>query len=248
MPLPRHSHGAGYRAESSGPGWAASWRSASKGRPRTPLRNLQPHPVAGCPCELRQVGEGRRPRRPQEYWAQGTVPLPGWRPSEGILQLRPSSEGWRAYDAHPAGTGDGAFPRHRRIEDALPHVSARKGPLSRSVEQCGHGGPCPSRGIPKSEAAQPIREVGRVRVPAVSKSIGRRGLRPSRRAFAPQFFQSSRTATLQGGLSCRMNTHRGLCPSSKVPWEGPRPRPSPRCAYNKLLIGTDAGHPALYSG
>jgi hypothetical protein len=61
MPLPRHSHGAWDRAESAKPGWAASWRSARKGRPRAPLRNLKPHPMAGCPCEPRQVGEGRRP-------------------------------------------------------------------------------------------------------------------------------------------------------------------------------------------
>jgi hypothetical protein len=30
MPLPRHSHVAGCRAESAGPGWDASWRSAAR--------------------------------------------------------------------------------------------------------------------------------------------------------------------------------------------------------------------------
>jgi hypothetical protein len=57
-------------------GGTVSSRSARKGRPRAPLRNLQLHPMAGCPCELRQVGEGPRPRRRQEHWAHGTVPLP----------------------------------------------------------------------------------------------------------------------------------------------------------------------------
>jgi len=52
----------------------------------------------------------------------------------------------------------------------------------------GHGGPCPSLGITKSKAAEPIRQVGRDGVPAVRKNIGRRGLRPSRRAFAGPIF------------------------------------------------------------
>jgi hypothetical protein len=88
----------------------------------------------------------------------------------------------------------------------------------------GHGGPCPSRGIPKSEAAQPIRQVGRDRVLAVRENIGHRRLRPSRRAFAPQFFQSSRTATFVGDVSRRMNGHEGQCRSRGSP---NRRHPSP---------------------
>jgi hypothetical protein len=38
-----------------------------------------------------------------------------------------------------------------------------------------------------------------------------------------QSFQSPGTATLQGGLSCRMNGHGGPCPSHRVHWEGPCP-------------------------
>jgi len=72
----RTSSNRGHPSTLASPGGTASSRSASKGRPRAPLRNLQPHPMAGCPCEPRQVGEGRRPRRPQEYRAQRTVPLP----------------------------------------------------------------------------------------------------------------------------------------------------------------------------
>jgi hypothetical protein len=75
-------------------------RSARKGRTRAPLRNLQPHPMAGCPCELRQAGrdgipavrrnirhrglcpshkvpwKGPRPRGPEKCRAQRTAPLP----------------------------------------------------------------------------------------------------------------------------------------------------------------------------
>jgi hypothetical protein len=40
-------------------GSTVSSRSARKGRPRTLLRNLQRHPVAGCSSELRQVGRDR---------------------------------------------------------------------------------------------------------------------------------------------------------------------------------------------
>jgi hypothetical protein len=53
----------------------------------------------------------RTPRGQPKRWAQRTVPLPGWRPAEGILRLWPSCNGWRACDAHAAGTEDRAPPR-----------------------------------------------------------------------------------------------------------------------------------------
>jgi len=56
----------------------------------------------------------------------------------------------------------------------------------------GHGGPCPSRGIPKSKAPQPIREVGRDLVLAVQKNIGHRGLCPSRPIGKPRAFRDTR--------------------------------------------------------
>jgi hypothetical protein len=113
----------------------------------------------------------------------------------------------------------------------------------------GHGGPCPSRGIPKSKAPQPICQVGRDSVIAVRENIGRRGLRPSRAIGKPRapwdICQSERDCVLAMRMRRGRGTvplprsfpgrgrvpavrenmgHRGLCPSHKVAWEGPSPR------------------------
>jgi len=86
--LPNRRHPAAFAC----PRGTTSPRSTRKGRPQAPLRNLQRRPVAGCPCELRQVGEGPRPRRPQEYRAQRTAPLPRG-PMGGTASSRSARKG-----------------------------------------------------------------------------------------------------------------------------------------------------------
>jgi hypothetical protein len=132
------------------------------------------------------------------------------------------------------------LPRHRRVEDALPYVPGRKRPLSsRSVEQCGHGGPGPSRDG----------WLGRTVSPRALKYIVHRGLRPSYRVRwgdraaavrkerqtpvpAPNLQRDLmagcsselRQVGRDGIPAVRNNTgQRGLCPSHKVAWEGRRP-------------------------
>jgi hypothetical protein len=154
------------------PGGTASSRSASKARHRGPCRTCGATQSASALASPVRFGEGRRLRRPREYRAQGTVPLPQGR------------------------MGGTASPR-----------SASKGR---------HRGPCRTCSGTQSASAlaSPIRSA-RDGFPAVRKNIGR----------------------------------RGLCPSHKAPWEGPRPRGPLGCAHNGLLLPSRCpGHPAPCSG
>jgi hypothetical protein len=83
-------------------------------------RGLRPSQRAFARPIFSIVEDGDSPGRPKlpHVRAQRTVPLPGWRPAEGILRLWPSCNGWRACDAHAAGTMDRAPPR------ALPRCTA----------------------------------------------------------------------------------------------------------------------------
>jgi hypothetical protein len=120
----------------------------------------------------------------------------------------PGCAGSHACDAHLAGIGDGA-PRHRRVEDALPYVPGRKGPLSsRSVEQCGHGGPCPCR----------VGWVGGTVSPRALKYIVHRGLRPSRRAFTRPILPVAEDGDSPGWPE--LQHERGTV-GRAPPWESP---------------------------
>jgi hypothetical protein len=223
-------------------GGSASSRSARKGRPRCPCRTPS---VPNRPVPLRAPTgrEGRRPRRPQKYWAQRTVPLPGNAKSKAPQAHLPAWEGRRPRGlqgkadtgacAEPAarlkrpvplraptgrggtasppsatipGTGDCAPPARSQGRDRVLTVRKEKQTLGPAPNlQHDSNGQClcelrlgpegrhrrglqehraqrtvPLPGNAKSKAPQPIREVGRVRVPAVWENAGRRGLRPSR--------------------------------------------------------------------
>jgi hypothetical protein len=108
---------------------------------------------------------------------------------------------WRA-----SGT---ARPRHCRVDDALPYVPGRKGPLSsRSVEQCGHEGLCPSRDG----------SLGGTVSPQALKYIGRRGLRPSRRAFTRPILPVAEDGDSPGWPE--LQHERGTV-GRAPPWESP---------------------------
>jgi hypothetical protein len=173
-------------------GGAASLRSARKGRPRAPLRNLQPHPMAGCPCAPRQVGEGRRPRRPQECRAQGTVPLPQG-PMGGTVSPRSARKGrtrapLRNLQPHPMagwpcelrqvgegrrprrpqsipGAKDCAPPGHSPTVGILRHWPAREGPRPRGPQELmGTGDRAPPGAQPRRCAPCGIGQAGMGRI------------------------------------------------------------------------------------
>jgi hypothetical protein len=158
-----------------------------------------------------QVRDGPCPTVRRKMRARGTVPLPQ-DPTGGAASPR-SARISGAEDCAPPGespnrrqpspfarSGGTVSSRSGKIsgaEDCTPpggRSPAKYSQSSRTATLCsgvnrrmgGYGGPCPSRGIARSRAPQPICQVGRDSVIAVRENIGRRGLRPSRAIGKPR--------------------------------------------------------------
>jgi hypothetical protein len=94
--------------------------------------------------------------------------------------------------------------RGRRPSSVGGTAQVRVGPCPRGPEKhrAQRTAPLPQRSHWEGQRPRRPQEYGTQRTVPLPA-----GVRP------PNLFQSSRTATLQGGLSCRTYGHRGLCPS-----------------------------------
>jgi hypothetical protein len=158
MPLRRHSHAAGYRAESAKPGWAASWRSARKGRTRAPLQPLQPHPMAGCPCELDRLGGTASPPSATIQGTKDCAPPTGSHGRDRVPAVRKERQTTGA-STEPATTPGGRMP--------LRTPPGREGPRPRRPQQFRAQRTAPLPDIVQPWPSFDIGQPGRDRVLAV---------------------------------------------------------------------------------